>query len=186
MLSGVFTAGNFERHSRRWGFRLGRSDSITVPQENFIQPDYFRGIIDADGSLGMTANGLPFISLITASENLAQGYTAFVANLIGYNKRIQRNTRDKVFNITVFREEAQAILSMLYYENCLALPRKVAKLTDVMHWQRPDSMKKIQRRLWCKEQNTFILTHSVEESACHLRRTPQSIKMRLWRLLSEK
>ena len=163
-----------------------KSDAIEVPQGNFVPVDYFRGIIDADGSLGITASGLPFVSLITASDNLAQGYTAFVADLIGYHKRIHRNTRDNVFNTAIFREDAQAVSSILYYENCLALPRKLAKLPNVMHWQRPDSMKKIRRRLWCEEQDTFILTHSVEESTSHLKRTPQSVKMRLWRLLSEK
>jgi LAGLIDADG-like domain len=40
----------------------------------FLQPfstnDYLRGLVDADGSVGITSLGLPFVSFTTASEDL--------------------------------------------------------------------------------------------------------------------
>lgn len=51
-----------------WGFPVGKkSEIIKTPCVEFSQTDYFRGLIDGDGSLGLTANGFPFVSLVTSS-----------------------------------------------------------------------------------------------------------------------
>lgn len=169
------------------GLPVGKkSDIIGIPDGEFAQVDYYRGVMDADGSLGMTTQGIPFASLITVSESLAACYTAFIFEKIGCRKKTERNQRDKVFNIAVFKEDAQALASCLYYPGCLALPRKAAKTLEILSWQRPAGRRKYTLREWCREQDEFILSHSVEEAANRLERTPQSIKMRLWRLRNKK
>lgn len=159
-----------------------KSDKIAVPPGEYSQCDYYRGIIDADGSLGITGNGFPFVSIITASTSLAGSYNEFLREKLGCHKQVRRNNRDNVFNITVFKEDAQALATLLYYDSCLALPRKQAKVPDLLNWQRPDGMTKKFCQGWCEAQDRFILNHSITEAALHLGRTEQSIKMRLWRL----
>lgn len=163
-----------------------KSDIVCVPAGELASVDYYRGIVDADGSLGITAQGIPFVSLITVSEPLAACYTAFVFEKIGCRKKFRRNQRDNVFNIAVFKEDAQALAACLYYPGCLALPRKAAKTSAMASWQRPAGRRKYTLREWDREQDEFILSHSVEEAERYLERTSQSIKMRLWRLRSKK
>ncbi|HET9533561.1 MAG TPA: hypothetical protein VFQ92_24620 [Blastocatellia bacterium] len=40
------------------------------------------------------------------------------------------------------------------------------------------------KKFWADEQDSYILVHTIEESAAALGRSTQSIKMRLWRLHS--
>ena len=168
------------------GIPAGRkSDIIAVPLGEYSQRDYFRGIVDADGSLGITGMGFPFVSIITTSTNLAVSYNEFLREQFGCRKKIQRNNRDNVFNITVMKEDAQALAATLYYDGCLALPRKQAKVPAILSWQRPAGMKQKFYQDWCEAQDRFILTHPINEAALHLGRTEQSIKMRLWRLKSK-
>ncbi|WP_308402299.1 hypothetical protein [Streptomyces telluris] len=42
-----------------------KSTRITPPPVPFSRRDYLRGIIDADGAVGFTSQGLPFVSLAT-------------------------------------------------------------------------------------------------------------------------
>lgn len=50
------------------GLPYGRkSTTIAPPRVEFSRRDYLRGVIDADGSVGYTSKGLPFMSLTTAS-----------------------------------------------------------------------------------------------------------------------
>lgn len=169
------------------GFPVGKKSNIlAIPDGEFSIVDYFRGIVDADGSLGLTAKGFPYVSLITASESLATEYIRFLYEKIECRKKTERNLRDRVFNIAVFKEDAQALVSCLYYPGGLALPRKVAKVPEIACWQRLSGRRKYTTRSWCVEEDDYILHHTVEESALFLGRTIQSIKMRLWRLKSKK
>jgi hypothetical protein len=162
-----------------------KSDLIDIPQYEFIQNDYFRGIIDGDGSLGFTSNKFPFLSLCTASEKLAIAYESFTRQITGKEKKLARNSRDRIFNIILFKEDAQAVTAALYYESCIAISRKKQMAQAIQDWKRPSSMRRMpQKKFWTAEQDSFILSHTIEDSAIVLQRTMQSIKMRLWRLHS--
>jgi len=54
-----------------------KSYSINLPKSELSEKDYFRGVIDGDGSLGLTSNGYPFVSLVTSSEAFAEAYLNF-------------------------------------------------------------------------------------------------------------
>jgi hypothetical protein len=174
----------FRRTLQTLGLTPGRkSGSVDAPSVPFSQPDYFRGLIDADGALGLTGNGFPFLTLTTASERLATRYTEFVAGVIGKRKLSSRNTRDGVYNICAYKEDAQQLGAVLYYDGCLALPRKLLKALEVQSWVRPVTMTRIEnRRSWTDEEDQYVLTHTIEQAVAALGRSPRSVSMRRWRL----
>jgi hypothetical protein len=132
---------DFRKEIISYGMIVGKKDLLVdIPNCPFSVSDYFRGVVDANGSLGVTKLNLPFVSLTTKSENLANSYIKYIQSIIGKIKTTSRNTRDSVFNIAVFREDAQLLVKNLYYEDCLALPRKIESSKDVISWVRPDNI----------------------------------------------
>lgn len=167
-----------------WGFPVGKkSEIIKTPCVVYSQADYFRGIIDGDGSLGLTANGFPFVSLVTSSPQIVGEYMNFIKRITGKVKTSLPNSRDKIHNIAIYKEDAQQLVRQIYYKNCLALPRKLRKAEEVLAWQRPSTMKRIlNKKFWTVEEDNFIFANSIEISMKALDRSRSSIEMRLWRL----
>jgi len=168
------------------GMPEGRKSGIVKPPEmEFSQPDYYRGIVDADGALGLTSNEYPFLTLTTHSAAMANGYVEFVEQIIGKAKTSSRNSRDQVFNIAVFKEDAQRLAAAMYYEGGLALPRKMERARQVAEWVRPIGMRKVEnRKRWTSEEDSYVLAHSITESMAALGRSENSIKLRRWRLFN--
>ena len=114
---------------------------------------------------------------------LPLAYELFVRRITGKEKKIARNARDRVFNITLYKEDAQAVASILYYEGCISIPRKRQMALLIQTWRRPHSMRKVpNKKFWTEEQDHYILAHTIEDSVMMLQRSIQSVKMRLWRL----
>jgi hypothetical protein len=167
-----------------WGLPMGRKSLIVRPPATpFSEVDYIRGLTDGDGSLGFTAKGFPFVSLVTSSTALADFYVDFLRRTTGRaQKRTSRNARDGVYNIAVFKEPAQIVANLLYYDGCLGMARKCAAAQGVRTWMRPAGMRRVSQRSWALDEDAFILDHSLLESMAALRRSRASIGMRLWRL----
>lgn len=168
------------------GVPYGRkSNIIKTPVGKYSKIDYFRGLIDGDGSLGLTSKSFSFLSFITASSEVAFEYLRFLKSITGKQKTSIQNKRDNVFNIAVYKEDAQKVVRTLYYENCLALPRKLEKAKEVLSWQRPSTMRKVEdRKRWTVVEDNFILSNSLRDAMIKLDRSQNSIEMRLWRLKS--
>jgi hypothetical protein len=167
------------------GMPYGKKSAIIAPPTcEYAQIDYFRGILDGDGSLGITGNSFPFVALVTASSALAEVYLSFLSELTGKTKKLALNVRDRIYNITIYKEDAQIVASTLYYDGCLALTRKKQSAQRIQQWQRPDAMRKrdFARKTWLPDEDAYILSHTIEESVEMLNRTQNSIKTRLWRL----
>lgn len=160
-----------------------KSNLISIPQISFSEIDYFRGIIDGDGSLGF-AKGIPFLSLVTASKNLANEYEIFISKLIHKHKKLTPNKRDGIYNICIFSEDAQIVIKKLYYKDCLCLDRKYKLANEVLLWKRPLTMRKnlLPKKIWTKEEDKIISTFPIEVASKELNRTHSSIKTRLYRL----
>lgn len=80
-------------------------------------------------------------------------------------------------------EDAQKMVSILYYDHCLALNRKKQIAREVMAWVRPEGLKRIpNKKFWDDEQDAFILNHTIKESMEKLDRSKKSITTRLVRL----
>jgi len=178
---------NFREFIKKCGVPSGKKSNIIDYPKNikYSEIDYIRGLYDGDGSLGITSNNKPFISIVTSSENLMKYITNYITKILQTPlKNINRNNRDKIYNITIMNEDAVNFTKHLYYENCLSLNRKNNKAQEIFKWKRPDNIKKriFLVKKWTKNENEFIKTHTVRESTVKLARTKQSIKTQLWRL----
>ena len=180
----------YDKRFRDWlvkcGFQSGsKSKIITTPIGKYSKVDYFRGLIDGDGSLGLTGNGFPFLSIVTSSPLIADEYLNFLESITGKKKTSKPNERDNVQNIAIYKEDAQKVVEQLYYKNCLALPRKISKAKEVLSWKRPKTMKRIEnRKRWTIDEDKFILSNSVEKAMKKLDRSRKSVEIRIWRLKS--
>lgn len=159
-----------------------KTNNANTPTENYEKFHYWRGVIDGDGSLGFTADGIPFVSLVTKSETLKQKYCSFLKEEYGIEKRLNRNKRDNVYNIVIKNEDAVQLAKDLYLENQgVYINRKYKKAQDIQKWVRTKK-KASRRRMWNEEQDKYILSHTLTEPMKHLDRTASSIKNRLFRL----
>ncbi|MFF8609053.1 hypothetical protein ACF06X_24275 [Streptomyces sp. NPDC015346] len=161
-----------------------KSRTIRPPRVEFSRPDYLRGCIDADGSLGWTAEGIPFLSFTSASTAIAAYLCHFAKKITGAQRIARRNTRDQIYVITYFKEQAQQLAEHLYYPGCLALEHKKANAAAIQSWVRPAGMRIAPpRRRWTEADDGELLRlNDPARAAIALGRTEQSCYMRLWRL----
>ncbi|MFD8812286.1 LAGLIDADG family homing endonuclease [Streptomyces sp. NPDC059627] len=82
------------------GLPYGRkSKTIAPPTVEFSRRDHLRGLIDADGSVGFTGKGFPFVSLTTASSAIAAYLREYSKDVTGAERSLKRNARDGVYNV---------------------------------------------------------------------------------------
>ncbi|MFI7343935.1 hypothetical protein ACIBUY_39060 [Streptomyces sp. NPDC050085] len=146
-------------------------------------------MIDADGSVGYTKPGLPFISLTTASTAIAVYLCFYARKITGTTLHPSRNKRDEIYNVMYWKEASQALAAHLYYPGCLSLERKQAAADSLHTWVRPADMRTAYTaRRWKEWEDRILLKHNsnVTASAEELGRTYQSCSLRLWRLRSGK
>lgn len=164
-----------------------KSDLVCAPNVPFSKPDYYRGIIDGDGSLGFTSAGFPFLSLTTASSSLVDSYLTYLFSLTGKKKILHPNKRDAVYNPCVFKEDAQTVAKNLYYEGCLSLDRKKRLAHSILLWQRPNNMRKRGNfKHWTPEEDAVVKRESTTIAANLLGRTEISIRVRASRIRKRK
>ncbi|MER8046051.1 LAGLIDADG family homing endonuclease [Streptomyces sp. NPDC094032] len=161
-----------------------KSRTIKPPRVEFSRADYIRGLIDADGSLGWTAQGLPFLSFTSASTAVAVYLCHYAKKVTGAERIARRNTRDQVYVTTYHKEQAQQLAEHLYYPGCLALDHKKANAAAIQTWVRPAHMRFAPpRRRWTEADDRELLRlGDPAAAATALDRTEQSCAMRLWRL----
>lgn len=157
-----------------------KSELANVPLVKYNKNAFWRGVIDGDGSIGITKNNEPFISLVIVSEQLAQKYLMFLKDEFNIVKIVNRNKRDNVYNITVKNEDAINLGNYIYKNSTIYMDRKYKKYSEFKKWKR--TKKKINAKTWTDEEDNFILNNNVEKSMKTLNRTESSIKTRLWRL----
>ncbi|MEV6550849.1 hypothetical protein AB0M57_19385 [Streptomyces sp. NPDC051597] len=167
------------------GLPYGRkSNRVRPPRAAFSRPDYLRGIIDADGSVGFTGQGFPFVSLTTASTAIGAYLCHYAKKVTGNERLIARNARDGIYNILYAKEAAQALGAHLYYPGCLSLQRKRAAAASLGEWVRPPGMRaaSTQRRWKEWEDRKLLELDDSTAAARELGRTQKSCHLRLWRL----
>jgi len=173
---------------RRALFDLGlpygkKSRKVQPPDDPYIKRDFFRGIIDGDGSVGSTSNGIPFVSHGATSRGMADALLGYIHETIGIKKTCSPNKRDGAYNIAVFKELAQKLATDLYYPGCMALDRKRDAAQAIQSWVRPVAMRyRGPTNFWDDASDHVVLTNSVADAARALNRTEASIRSRLWRL----
>jgi len=163
--------------AREWLMELGlpvgrKSEAVRPPDGPLSLPDYLRGFIDADGSVGVTALGLPFLSLTTASEPMKDLFVATCADLPGRPRVVNRNRRDRIFNPMATREAAVDLAIRLYYEGCMALVRKLTAAAALRTWVRPT---RPPPRRWTPDEDETALRADLDKAVVVLRRTASAV-----------
>ncbi|MFF2526365.1 hypothetical protein [Streptomyces liangshanensis] len=169
----------------RLGLPYGRkSRTIAPPRVPLSRRDYLRGVIDADGSVGYTGQGFPFVSLTTASTAVGAYLCRYARKLTGAERVIKRNARDGIYNVVYMKEAAMGLAEDLYYPGCLSLERKRTAAASLTGWTRPAGMRIGPPRQRWKDWEDRVLLEAGDSGAAAqaLGRTERSCHMRLWRL----
>lgn len=112
----------FREELKRLGLPAGQKhEHIAPPTCPYIELDYIRGLFDGDGSLGLIASGIPFISLTTKSDHIKTYILDLYKKKFNIIKKLQRNARDNIYDIVLKHEDAQVFAKELYYEKCLCI-----------------------------------------------------------------
>ncbi|WP_338685492.1 LAGLIDADG family homing endonuclease [Streptomyces acidiscabies] len=168
------------------GLPYGRkSKTIAPPNGRYEHRDYLRGLIDADGSVGFTSQGFPFVSLTTASTAIASHLRDYARDVTGAERTLKRNARDDIYNILYIKENAQKLAADLYYPDCLSLERKQNAADSLSSWTRPAGMKiKPPRIEWTPEMDRILLTApTIVHAAAELGYSQSPCQNRRWKLL---
>ena len=166
------------------GLPVGRKSAVIAPPtEPFSHRNYLRGLFDADGSVGFTATGVPFLSIVTASPAIAEFAAAEILRVTGARRTVRPNKRDGVMNLMVANDPAAMLARWLYEDACIALDRKLSPAMAVAAWTRPEGMgARSTPKRWTAADDAVVLRLPQHEAAHRLGRTVRSIKMRRWRL----
>ncbi|MGY1746773.1 LAGLIDADG family homing endonuclease [Blastococcus sp. SYSU D00695] len=186
--SAVWTVSDlaFRRELVGLGLPSGRKAATVAPPAGPVSlPDYLRGLVDGDGSVGLTRTGRPFVSFVTASRPLAEFFCAQALAVTGAHRVPRRNTRDGVFNPMVAGDPAAPFAAWLYPDGCLALDRKRESAARVAAWTRPVGMRArpvAGARRWTAAEDADVFTGSIREAARRLGRSERSVTIRRVRL----
>jgi hypothetical protein len=115
------------------GFTPGSKSKICAPPITpYCATSFWRGFVDGDGSLGITGDGYPFVSLVTSSANIAAAYKTFLSGIGIPEPKSRPNARDGVWNIMVVRKNAALLAAQLYGSGNIALDRKRQKSLEIL------------------------------------------------------
>lgn len=167
-----------------------KSNCIEAPIECewFMPFHYLRGLSDADGSIGITKDKKPFWSICTASGSIKEFVIGLIYDSIGLEKRIERNQRDNVYNISLMNESATKFTKLLYDGSTIHLDRKFERYQNIQNWIRTTPRRKGTKKKWLPYEDILIMNneYSLEEKTILLNRSESSIKTRIWRNNSNK
>ncbi|SRR5258708_7557773 len=139
-----------------------KSQLIEAPKNiSYSERDYWRGVIDGDGSLGIKkSNGNVFISLNTSSDKLYNDYISYLNKNINFIPKVSRNKRDNTYNIVLLNINCISLVKLLYSNNDISLYRKQELANKIIIYDLysiPTS--------FSKEEDRIIFSHSNEESS---------------------
>lgn len=167
-----------------------KSEIVKPPSEvGYSEPDYWRGFIDGDGSLGFRKASKnkksatePFISIATSSEYIARSFEQFVFKHFYSKNRFHRNERDDQFNITIAGYYCPAIVKRICYPGCLGLDRKIAEADSIL---RSDNLSTHARLPFSREEDAILLEADQRKALALPNRKLSVAKSRLKYLLSK-
>ena len=177
---------DFIAHLVSCGLPLGsKAGVIAEPTFDYSVPDYIRGLIDGDGSVGINSSDRPFVSFVTKSKECAYYVVDTLRKEIGHEQKYpEPTTRDGLYCITLGNLAAQDFVKFAYYDGCLGLDRKIEKAKLISDWTPPHGRFGHKRRPWSDEENKIVLTLSPKKAAEKLNdRSVGSIKVQKYRLL---
>jgi hypothetical protein len=127
--------------------------------------------------------GLPFVSIVTASTAIAEFTCAEILRVTGSPRTARRNARDGVFNIMVASDLAADFARWLYQGSTISIPRKRAAGLAMAAWTRPEGMRRREVRMrWTADEDAVVMQLPIEQAADQLGRTVKGAICRRWRL----
>jgi len=134
-----------------------KSKIIMAPSINYSELDYWRGVIDDDGSLGIKKSGIPFVSLNTSSDQLYFDFKKFIKKYINLDIKINKNKRDNTYNIVLLHINAYLLCKLLYYNN-ISLNRKQNIANQIM------DINLLKNNIYSLSDDLFILNNSHQDN----------------------
>ena len=164
---------------------VGKKSKIIEPPVWIDERHYIRGLCDADGSIGMTATK-PFWSLCTSSEKIKTLVLNKMRDVIGVEKRLNRNKRDNVYNIVIYAEDAISFAKYTYEDATIFLNRKYKEFKNISTWERTNKKRPGRKKAWLSHEDKIILSDlPIKDKMNILNRSKSSIFTRIWRLRQE-
>ena len=103
---------------------------ISIPKKEYSERDFWRGIIDGDGSFGIRKTGC-YISLVTKSSELKESFIKYVFKITGKKIISNKNKRDDIYNVGVCVDFAYKLIKNLYSNSELYIKRKYIKFKEI-------------------------------------------------------
>lgn len=170
---------DFREEIKALGYIEGcKTEEQDVPNSDYCEIDFIRGLIDANGSVGFIKGGIPFVSFTTKSDYLKEYFLSFIMRELGISKICNKNKRDNIYNILVSRNNAKKLYGILYYKGCLCLKRK--KVDAILNWESKFSERTV--RYWTEDEVLYIQNNSIEDSIIKLNRNRDAIRSKLNKL----
>ena len=164
-----------------WGIpKHDKSIAGTIPNQDYNESAFWRGVFDGNGSIGLTNLDRPFLSFAIKSEDLKDELIMLFNTRFDIRKNVNRNKRDSIYNICLFDEDAITFAEFLYQNASIYMERKFQKYIQNKTWKR--TKKKMHQTSWSQYEINYIQTHSIQESMTVLKRTESSIKNKLYKL----
>lgn len=112
------------RSFRRWGVSSPKTHSASTHPDLLTNRDYWRGVVDGDGSLCTSGTGDQILSLI-GSQAICNEFLSFCrAN--GYSGKVNVNRHKSIYSVQIKNAAARLIATVLYDAAALYLPRKMS------------------------------------------------------------
>jgi hypothetical protein len=92
--------------------------------------DFWRGVVDGDGTVGLLASGYAYFALV-GSRRLLEPFLVFLQNN-GLGARITIRPDKTIFQVATAGHIAEKIVSFLYEDATVALDRKAAKAAKIV------------------------------------------------------
>lgn len=93
--------------------------------------DFIRGYFDGDGTVGMTGKALRW-QICSHEKNVLEKIINYFSELEIPKVSIQKELNRNLYVIQYSTSSTKKIFDILYYENCLCLPRKFEKYQSLM------------------------------------------------------
>lgn len=139
----------------------GKKSEIVAAPENieYSEIDYWRGVIDGDGSLGFKETGIPYIALNTSSEYLYHDFNSFLEKMINFRLKIKRNKRDNTYNILLPLAKGIIITKLLYQNNEISLNRKNEMAKDIINFDIKNYNSHTNKLPFSKKEDNILLNN---------------------------
>jgi hypothetical protein len=134
----VISSAPLARQLTAFGLAAGRKPLAEVIPELASSPDFWRGVVDGDGTVKTSSNaGMPQVSLVGYPRLVAQ-FSMFLSGVFsdGYAPRPYRHSQSAAVRlVSMSGRRAQAAARALYYQGArYALPRKRIRAEAIDRW----------------------------------------------------